>query len=543
MTKSYHLMRSRTHRLSSNNTNDGLWDMISVSDKMPRKRNVNGISSSTRSSKSVSKPATSKTPHSSHTLMVIYGCCLVILAILLYEYQHILISSFGNLKFYLGIDKRNSPLKPGGWRLADADTLKLYNTSICTIDRQFAHEINEHDFENIYRHKKPLILCFKNGADDWTLSERWSIESLQKEYGDWDVMSGNSREIVRHGGTGYIQASFSNYIEDIMYDKDSVGEPMYIFDRDFYNDSSLPSTLKPPKYLKIEDGVDDSIFFLGMSGSGVSFHKHADAWNGVIYGRKRWFLFPLEKTPPGGVYPGFTQQEWYRRIYPLVKPEDKMLECIQEAGEILYLPESWYHGTINLGDTVAIGIQKKEANTHIEKLFYREGKVAKTLRNKNRTEKLNIMKERLKILEEILHLLPDSAEVNMKVGTMYKDIGNLHEAKRFTDRALELDQNFVVALLNLAGIESQLGNMEAAIEHYKQSELIAPNLWDVYAQYGDFLLNNGQASEAVVIYKKGTVLEPDFLPLWTQLRHAQLMAEDKQGAESSLKEINRIKNN
>ena len=53
-------------------------------------------------------------------------------------------------------------------------------------------------------------------------------------------------------------------------------------------------------FFLLQDGVDSSIFFLGGSGSGVSFHKHADAWNGVIFGRKRWFLYPPQKTPPGG---------------------------------------------------------------------------------------------------------------------------------------------------------------------------------------------------------------------------------------------------
>lgn len=52
--------------------------------------------------------------------------------------------------------------------------------------------------------------------------------------------------------------------------------------------------------LSFQDEVDSSIFFLGGSGSGVSFHKHADAWNGVIFGRKRWFLYPPQKTPSGG---------------------------------------------------------------------------------------------------------------------------------------------------------------------------------------------------------------------------------------------------
>jgi hypothetical protein len=28
------------------------------------------------------------------------------------------------------------------------------------------------------------------------------------------------------------------------------------------------------------------------------------------------------------------------------------MECIQQEGELLYVPEGWYHATVNLGDTV-----------------------------------------------------------------------------------------------------------------------------------------------------------------------------------------------
>lgn len=38
--------------------------------------------------------------------------------------------------------------------------------------------------------------------------------------------------------------------------------------------------------------------------------------------------------------------------------------------DFVLIAESTYHGTINLGDTIAIGIQKKEAVTAIETLFY-----------------------------------------------------------------------------------------------------------------------------------------------------------------------------
>lgn len=38
-----------------------------------------------------------------------------------------------------------------------------------------------------------------------------------------------------------------------------------------------------------------------------------------------------------GVYPGYTQREWIEKIYPDLPEGDRPLECIQEAGEILYL--------------------------------------------------------------------------------------------------------------------------------------------------------------------------------------------------------------
>ena len=37
---------------------------------------------------------------------------------------------------------------------------------------------------------------------------------------------------------------------------------------------------------------------------------------------------------------------------------------------LYFQPESYYHGTVNIGDTMAIGIQKYDAATKIEKLFY-----------------------------------------------------------------------------------------------------------------------------------------------------------------------------
>lgn len=423
------------------------------------------------------------------------------------------------------------------WRPASKEALKLYGSSKCTVDRRDASDLTIKEFEEEYRFKKPMIVRFPNGAKDWTNPRKWSLSSLKQEYGQWYVLSGNSLEIVRKGGNGDVQSSFTEFVDSLMQDKDEIGEPFYIFDRMFYNDSSLPRTLKPPKYFEIKDGIDDSIFFLGASSSGVSFHKHADAWNGVIYGQKRWFLYPTTHTPPGGVYPGFTQIEWYNKIYPSLSEEDAPMECVQEAGEILYLPEGTYHGTINLGDTVAIGIQKKLAAIETEKLFYKELNLERAAPGANRDK---LLQERIKIFTKLHKLLPDNTEVMMKLGQALADSGQIQDGMKFTQQAIDKDPHFLIAHLNKAKMHIQINEKQKAEEILKFALKMNPKLWDIHATYGDFLMNNQRFKEAVHMYKKGTEVKPDLLPFWANLRNAQQQSGDIQGARETNLVIERL---
>ncbi|XP_011423684.3 bifunctional arginine demethylase and lysyl-hydroxylase JMJD6 isoform X2 [Magallana gigas] len=423
------------------------------------------------------------------------------------------------------------------WRPASKEARKLYGSTKCTVDRRDASDLTVKEFEKEYRFKKPVIVRFPNGAKDWTNPKKWSLSSLKQEYGQWYVLSGNSLEIVRKGGNGDVQSSFTEFVDSLMQDKDEIGEPFYIFDRMFYNDSSLPRTLKPPKYFEIKDGIDDSIFFLGASSSGVSFHKHADAWNGVIYGQKRWFLYPTTHTPPGGVYPGFTQMEWYSKVYPSLTEDHAPMECVQEAGEILYLPEGTYHGTINLGDTVAIGIQKKLAATETEKLFYKELNLERAAPGANRDK---LLQERIKIFKKLHKLLPDNTEVMMKLGQALADSGQIQDGMKFTQLAIDKDPHFLIAHLNKAKMHIQINEKQKAEEILKFTLKMNPKLWDIHATYGDFLMNNQRFKEAVHMYKKGTEVKPDLLPFWANLRNAQQQSGDIQGARETNLVIERL---
>lgn len=114
------------------------------------------------------------------------------------------------------------------WRPASKEAWKLYGSTKCTVDRRDASDLTVKEFEKEYRFKKPVIVRFPNGAKDWTNPKKWSLSSLKQEYGQWYVLSGNSLEIVRKGGNGDVQSSFTEFVDSLMQDKDEIGEPLYV---------------------------------------------------------------------------------------------------------------------------------------------------------------------------------------------------------------------------------------------------------------------------------------------------------------------------
>jgi histone arginine demethylase JMJD6 len=93
------------------------------------------------------------------------------------------------------------------------------------------------------------------------------------------------------------------------------------------------------------------------SGSGVHVDPLATAaWNTLLAGRKRWALFP-PGTPAALVAPreaglGREAPDWFARVYPRARapgwPGPPVLDCVQEAGETVYVPGGWWHAVLNL---------------------------------------------------------------------------------------------------------------------------------------------------------------------------------------------------
>ena len=132
---------------------------------------------------------------------------------------------------------------------------------------------------------------------------------------------------------------------------------------------------------------------------GLPFHNHGQTWLAVVHGKKKWFLYPPGYDAPSEVdaqfNPMFPVSEWLGSVYERIQwapkppavqlqfsehlggytpvemsrgegaspPVDgsrgyRPLECVQEPGDVLYLPTRWSHLTMNIGETIAIGGQQ-----------------------------------------------------------------------------------------------------------------------------------------------------------------------------------------
>jgi hypothetical protein len=48
---------------------------------------------------------------------------------------------------------------------------------------------------------------------------------------------------------------------------------------------------------------------------------------------------------------------WLREILPTLPVERRPVGCLQQTGEVLFVPWGWVHATMNIGETIGVGVQ------------------------------------------------------------------------------------------------------------------------------------------------------------------------------------------
>ena len=99
--------------------------------------------------------------------------------------------------------------------------------------------------------------------------------------------------------------------------------------------------------------------------SGSPPHIHGAAYNFLVHGRKRWFLWkPFDSTVDatraslGGAEPlpfGTPVLKWFVSEYPRLA--SRPLEVVQEPGDVVWVPAGWGHAVLNLEPSVAVAFE------------------------------------------------------------------------------------------------------------------------------------------------------------------------------------------
>ncbi|GAV63901.1 PPR domain-containing protein/PPR_2 domain-containing protein/Cupin_8 domain-containing protein/DYW_deaminase domain-containing protein, partial [Cephalotus follicularis] len=205
---------------------------------------------------------------------------------------------------------------------------------------------------------KPVLL--EGCLDNWVALGKWDRDYLVEVCGDAQF------------SVGPVEMKLEDFFRYLGQAREE--RPLYLFDPKFADKVPvLGSEYEVPVYFKEDlfnvlgnERPDYRWIIIGPSGSGSSFHidpNSTSAWNAVIKGSKKWVMFPPDVIPPG-VHPSpdgaevacpVSIIEWFMNFYSATRNWKKRpIECICKAGEVVFVPNGWWHLVINLEESIAI---------------------------------------------------------------------------------------------------------------------------------------------------------------------------------------------
>ncbi|XP_054992997.1 jmjC domain-containing protein 8 isoform X3 [Sorex araneus] len=237
------------------------------------------------------------------------------------------------------------PAGDGGWRWRGLAAAAVVEEPRCTVERRL--DLTYAEFVQRYAFSRPVILAGR--VDNSRFRALCSRERLLASFGDRVVRLSTANTYSYRK----VDLPFQEYVEHLLrpQDPNSLGnDTLYFFgDNNFTEWASLFRHYSPPPFGLLGTTPAHS-FGIAGAGSGVPFHWHGPGFSEVIYGRKRWFLYPPGKTPE--FHPNKTTLAWLQDMYPALAPSQRPLECTIRPGEVLYFPGRWWHATLNLDTTV-----------------------------------------------------------------------------------------------------------------------------------------------------------------------------------------------
>jgi len=271
---------------------------------------------------------------------------------------------------------KRTDIKPHEWDkfgyFAKEEVLQrpiVYEGSTVPIPRVKASEMTpERFFKEVACQAQPIII--EECCSHWPAMERWSIDALEERFRHVPF------KVAKDDNGKKLRMKFKYFADYVRHQRDD--NPLYLFETDMDDNAHIRPLMddyEVPQYfphdwfslVNTDARPPFRWFCIGPKRSGTTVHTDplgTAAWNAVTHGLKRWVLMEPHETKKRVKGKEFLQKGeddeaimYFDYILPRIKqayPDLKIYEGLQKPGEVIFVPGDWWHGVLNLEDTVAV---------------------------------------------------------------------------------------------------------------------------------------------------------------------------------------------
>ena len=264
----------------------------------------------------------------------------------------------GEFRPFIGSSSLHNSVARGLY--ADAEAHALLRALPCLGNAVPTLTAHPSDFSAIIQGTTPALI--PGVTEAWRGTDKWNSEArLLENFGD--VQFDLSADLTM------TTAEYLAYARQTQADF-----PYYIYEREYVGDSArIVSGFVPPPWIE-EDLLEiapeltprkcQQLFLLGGPRTGSQLHQDGHTtvgWNVCCFGLKRW-VFLAPETDVAGLGLGQCLEGpalWF--VQNLTKMHDlaargqiRMLECIQQPGDLIVIPQGWHHAICNLETSCAL---------------------------------------------------------------------------------------------------------------------------------------------------------------------------------------------
>lgn len=240
------------------------------------------------------------------------------------------------------------------------------------IERRKSSDLTAAMFDKLYEQTRTPVVI-EGAAREWPALKRWHPDTIADELCSADGQPQLFDAFDEYSGSH--RMTMAQYLAYARQQRDE--RPLYVFEPRYIEENPRLSTVyaTPPQFqhdlmaLLGKERPDWRWLLAGPARTGTNFHvdpNHTSAWNTVIYGRKKWIMFPPDVVPPG-VLPqpeaGRVEQPdsvmtWFLEHYDEIREDPEyrasVCECVCGPGDTVFIPDGWWHLVLNLEETVAV---------------------------------------------------------------------------------------------------------------------------------------------------------------------------------------------